>query len=221
MSNLPSTETGASQLAAKVIEQEPRIIKREPLENAESHWVGLYKLTYVDPHGQERFWESAERKTKGSNALDAVGIVAVLTSKETTERKTILCIQFRPATGKKCVEFPAGLLDKGETFEQAAHRELLEETGYHGKILSSSYNMFSNAGLTNSDIKIVFIEVDLDDEINKNPKPSLDEGEFIAVVIVPFRDLNKMLREYEKEGYGIDSRLASFAFGLEMTTYLT
>ncbi len=38
--------------------------------------------------------------------------------------------QFRHGTGKVGLEFPAGVIDPGETPEQAARRELLEETGY-------------------------------------------------------------------------------------------
>lgn len=37
--------------------------------------------------------------------------------------------QFRPAIGREILEAPAGGIDPGETPEQAAHRELGEETG--------------------------------------------------------------------------------------------
>ncbi|POG70314.1 NUDIX hydrolase domain-like protein [Rhizophagus irregularis DAOM 181602=DAOM 197198] len=163
--------------------QDPRINSKEPLENKESRWIGLYKLEYSDPKGNKRFWEIAERKTRGSSELD-------------------------------------GLVDREETPEKAALRELEEETGYHGKIVSSYYTMYSNVGMTNTNNKLIFVEVDLDDEINKNPQQKLEEDEFITIVIVPIKNLFSTLQEYEKKGYGIDSNLGSFALGLHMSASL-
>ena len=48
----------------------------------------------------------------------------------TAEGKWVMTEQYRHGTGKIALEFPAGIIDKGETPEQAAIRELQEECGY-------------------------------------------------------------------------------------------
>ena len=54
----------------------------------------------------------------------------VLILARTTEGKWVMTEQYRHGTGKIALEFPAGIIDKGETPEQAALRELQEECGY-------------------------------------------------------------------------------------------
>lgn len=44
--------------------------------------------------------------------------------------------QFRPPLDKVAIEMPAGLIDKDETPEECAVRELKEETGYIGEAIS-------------------------------------------------------------------------------------
>ena len=59
------------------------------------------------------------------NSPDFVTIVAV------TEKNELLLVhQFRHAVGEMTLELPAGHVEKDETPEQSAHKELLEETGY-------------------------------------------------------------------------------------------
>ena len=68
-------------------------------------------------------------------ATDFVVIVAV-----TRQDQILLVRQFRPAAAAVTLELPAGHVDPGETPEQAARRELLEETGYEAdtfKLLAS------------------------------------------------------------------------------------
>ena len=57
--------------------------------------------------------------------------------------EVVLQKQYRPPLDKVVIEIPAGLIDEGETAEQAAIRELKEETGYVGKVLEVSPVMFN------------------------------------------------------------------------------
>lgn len=66
--------------------------------------------------------------------MDGVNIVAML--QKLTGTEVLLQKQFRPPIDKICIEFPAGLVDEGETPEEAALRELREETGYVGELIA-------------------------------------------------------------------------------------
>ena len=104
------------------------------------------RTTYSDPNGKTRTWEHAERRTrpKGSD-IDGVGIVAILEKPDGPE--ILLQKQYRPPLDKIVIEIPAGLVDAGESAEQAALRELKEETGYVGTVSESSPIMFNGSSL--------------------------------------------------------------------------
>ncbi len=59
----------------------------------------------------------------------SVGLIPLLDND-----KILLVKQYRHAAGKTLLEIPAGKIERNETKKQAAHRELIEETGYDGKI---------------------------------------------------------------------------------------
>jgi 8-oxo-dGTP pyrophosphatase MutT (NUDIX family) len=56
---------------------------------------------------------------------DWVAVLAV-----TPKDELVLVQQYRHGLGQMSLELPAGVIDEGETPAVAAHRELLEETGY-------------------------------------------------------------------------------------------
>lgn len=58
--------------------------------------------------------------------------------------------QFRPPLNKVVIEVPAGLIDAGETAEEAAIRELKEETGYIGTVIETSPVMFNGTSSSSS-----------------------------------------------------------------------
>ncbi|KAH8588510.1 NUDIX hydrolase domain-like protein [Bisporella sp. PMI_857] len=191
------------------------ILKTEPLENKDAKWTKLILTTYKDPHQTTRTWEHASRTTRPQGSdIDGVGIVAILEKPSGPE--IILQKQYRPPVGKVCIEVPAGLVDGGESAEDAAVRELREETGYVGAASERSPVMWNDPGFCDTNLRMVRVEIDMADPRNRDLKPELEENEFIEVFTVPLRGLWDECRRLEGEGYAIDARVGTLAEGIMM-----
>lgn len=202
---VPAVQQGKSELIAK-----------SDFGPAGFHWLTLSRIQYKDPSGRERIWECAERKTRvGADGVVGVAILALVRS-QIAPLQLVLVSQFRPSQGNHVIEVPAGLIDKDKSAEQAAERELREETGYSGVATHVSPIAFSDPGMTNSNMQSVVIEVDADAEPNVNIQPEPDEGEFIEVFLLPFDDLyTELQRVMQEKGWDIDARLMLYAAGLQ------
>ncbi|CRK21948.1 hypothetical protein BN1723_013401 [Verticillium longisporum] len=195
--------------------QEAKVLSTEPLPEAEAAWIKLTKLTYRDPAGQTRTWESAERRTRPSGSdIDAVGIVAIM--QKASGPEIVLQKQYRPPIDAISIEVPAGLVDAGETAEQAAVRELREETGFVGVVDETSPIMFNDPGFCNTNTKMVHVTIDMALPENQNPVPQLEESEFIEVFTAPLSTLWDECKRLEAEGYAIDARVGTLAEGIEL-----
>lgn len=74
---------------------------------------------------------------------DAVAVVPLL------DDRVVLVRQYRQPFGEHQLEIPAGKLDvAGETLEQAAQRELVEEVGYEAGFLERLITIRNSAGWT-------------------------------------------------------------------------
>lgn len=196
-----------------------KILKTEPLSTSNAKWTTLSKITYLDPAGTERVWESASRPTRpASSEIDAVAILAILRdSKDASyEPMVLLQKQFRPPTGGVAIEFPAGLVDPNESLETTALRELKEETGYVGEFVSKTPVLWADPGFCSTNLSLVTLNVDINTVDNKNPVPQLEEAEFIETFAVKLVDFTKVLKQLDQEGYKIDSRVQNIAQGIEL-----
>ena len=103
-------------------------------------------------------------------APDWVNIIAV-----TPEKKVVVVKQFRFGVSKTTVEIPAGIIEPGETPEEAAVRELREETGYTASSWKYLGWFEGNAAFLNN---VCHSWLALD--VVKTHHPQLDWGEEIS-----------------------------------------
>jgi ADP-ribose pyrophosphatase len=83
-------------------------------------------------------WESPYYVLMSS---DYVSVLAI-----TTSGKVLLVRQFRPAVEEFTLELPSGHIENGENAEEAARRELLEETGYSAEKLELLATLVPDSG---------------------------------------------------------------------------
>ena len=100
----------------------------EPERIASGKFLELQNLNYLASDGKIHKWESVARVRSSG----AVLLFVILRP----SGRILLIRQFRPPAASYVWEFPAGLLEAGETPEGTAVRELREVTGYRGKVVS-------------------------------------------------------------------------------------
>ena len=166
-------------------------------------FLACRKIFYTDAHGKARHWEAVDR-TGSTGSAHAVFIVA----KIVPDNELVLIRQFRPPAGKLMIEFPAGLIDPGETPEATAVRELYEETGFEGKVLSCTIGGYSSPGMTGESIVLAAMEIDGSKYPNGIILPNhQEESENIEVFRVKINELADFVKAMEAENCGIDSKI--------------
>jgi ADP-ribose pyrophosphatase len=78
---------------------------------------------------------------------------------DTVKGKYIFVEQFRGGAEGVMVEIVAGSIDEGETPEQAAKREIMEETGYKVDTMTHIKDFYSSPGRTDEIMSIFYAEV--------------------------------------------------------------
>lgn len=159
-------------------------------------------LRLVDVGG----WEWVER-------ANASGVVAILAITDADE--LILVEQFRHALDKPVIELPAGLVGdhagmQDESFQTAAHRELVEETGFEAQSIRPLLATPTSSGLCSEQVQIYHAS-----GLVRTGPGGGDESEEITVHLLPLANLIPALAALAAGGALIDSKIYAALYILE------
>lgn len=169
---------------------------RNITKQTKNRFLNIYELESVKRDGETIPYYLASRadriedlklRREDKSKADAVMICAVAGDCLVLEK------QFRFTIDDYVYEMPAGLIEKGESLEEAAKRELFEETGMrltvmHGHHSSRSY--YSSVGLTDESICTIY------GYASGTPTSENEEDtEDIQVVLADRRECIRILKE--------------------------
>ncbi len=162
----------------------------------EGKFIRCVLIKYIDSSGILREWESFER-------VNCNGIVAIVPV--TDKNEVLLVKQYRPPVNGYVIEFPAGLNDRGDTLEDAAQRELLEETGYTAREV-----VFLTEGPLSSGASDEIITAFLAKGLEFKGIGKRDETEAIEVLKIPIHEFHQRVHGLREKGTYVDLKV----FGL-------
>lgn len=178
----------------------------ESVETVSTGWINKHHLHYTLPDGRPYTYEGVSRKgparyeaalgALGSTGVpdpDAVCIVPFL-----PDGSVLLEREFRYPLNSWCVSLPAGLIDAGESLEEAVARELSEETGYRLRddiapaVRPLPQPGFSSTGLTEENVQVVFAQVEPAGEARPDSAELIEPFTVARTDLRAFLDANKL-----------------------------
>jgi 8-oxo-dGTP pyrophosphatase MutT (NUDIX family) len=120
----------------------------------------------------------------------------------TADNKVVMVRQYRHGTREITLEIPGGLAAPGDSPEDAARRELLEETGYEGDQLVFLGSACPQPAILNNR-SITYLAKD----VHLVRVPDLDDTEDIELVLVPLSEIPDLISSGD-----IDNAMVVLAF---------
>ena len=166
-------------------------------KNEKNHYHGRYLGMKERNH-----WDYAYR----NNASGVVVIVPV-----TEAGELVLVEQYRVPVESRVMELPAGLVgddaDPGESLQQGAQRELVEETGFRAASFQELLTCPSTPGMSDEMVTIYFAS-----GLQRVGAGGGDSSEDIIVHIVPLGEVEEWLEARSAEGILLDPKIYAGLF---------
>jgi ADP-ribose pyrophosphatase len=106
----------------------------------------------------------------------------------TSGHQVVMIRQYRHGSREVTLEIPGGLVDPGDTPEEAAARELLEETGYRAAKLLQIGVVSPNPAIFNNRCYTFLAQ-----NVMKIHDPMPDQAEDIEVVLIPLTEIPDLI----------------------------
>jgi len=148
----------------------------------------LLKTVVFDVTSRRNSCCDGQRSAEGDyivlDAPDWVIVIPEKTDKALGKKSFYMVKQWRHGSESLSVEFPGGVIDKGEEAEAAARRELLEETGCRAGKLTKLGQVNPNPALFSNRVHIFLAQ-----ELECSQEQKLDSDEFVKVLEVPVEEI--------------------------------
>lgn len=168
----------------------------------DGHWLQIKEVGFLTKNGNQTAWQYVERK--GNPAIVTVVV------RSSRSGRILLIRQPRVPVRGPVVEFPAGLVDAGESLREAALRELREETGYAAQVERVSPLMPKSAGLSTEQAAFVFCTADEDEQ----GATELEETEDIVSFWVHPNEFFERVEAWRKEEVQIAADVYAYFLGV-------
>ncbi len=179
------------------MEKHDRVLSVE--KKTDNRFLNMYDIQYENKVGGQGIYHIASRASSIDtlkmntrvNRPDGVIIYALYGPRRD---KVVMVRQYRFSIDDYVYEFPAGLVDAGETYAEAGARELKEETGLDFTLVKAnemfSKPLFTTIGMTDESCATVYGYAS-----GNISKAGLEDNEDLEVVLADRKEVRRILQE--------------------------
>jgi 8-oxo-dGTP pyrophosphatase MutT (NUDIX family) len=148
-------------------------------------------------------WEShckppaAQQSAKDSHVFTIIDdldwVITIPVINHNDKKEFVMVWQWRHGLQSLSLEFPGGVLEKGEDPKKAALRELYEETGYKPGKIEKIGEFSPNPAIMSNKVHFFLAE-----DLSGGGKQNLDEDEYVEVALA---GINEVMQGMGKEPY--------------------